>query len=34
MYPEDHVRKRHKNVVEKSYREIVSELKKEMIEAR
>jgi hypothetical protein len=34
MYPEDHVRKKHKNVVEKSYREIVSELKKEMIEVR
>ena len=34
IYPEDHVKKRHKNVIEKSYREIVSELKKEMIEAR
>jgi len=33
LYPEDHVRKRHENIIEESYREIVNEIKRKMTEA-
>ena len=33
LYPEDHVKKKHENIIEESYREIVNEIKRKMTEA-